>query len=777
LPKRIQRILQYPYLPIILGPVLLFSPVFLTGKALFWGTPSTQFIPWWDFAWETLLGGHLPLWNPWVGMGAPLAANYQSALFYPPYWLHLLVYAMGGVSWMAWSITLLVVFHLCWGGIGIARLLEEIGVDKLGQTISGLAFALSGYMVARAGFLSINATSAWLPWVLLYSKQLVDKKPKAILKTGLAIGMMMLAGHAQTAWYVILLGGTWIVYWGLQTAENSNPFRNGLAAAGKYMTAGLLGFGISAVQLIPTFEYLLQSRRSVEYGFAEAMTYSFWPWRFFGLFVPNLFGSPASGNYWGYGNYWEDAIYIGMLPIILALGVILGLVKKTQNKDHNQSLVKLLIVITGVGFIFALGKNTPVFPFLYRYIPSFDLFQAPARFSIWAEFSLVVLAGIGADRLKPPAGKKLYWNRLSVAGCAAISISAGAAWYFLQDIKTTFITSIGLAGLWGLCSALLLLFQPKKGTQAGLTFWRYGLILFVGIDLMIAGWGLNPAIDRSFYVVDRSSKTDNRYIMPLDDEYAIKIEKFFRFDTFDPDLEWKLLYDYLLPNMAMLRRIEIVNNFDPITPSRYQNWMEYLERLDFTDSDVWANDQSVNLMALGGLSLLQPDGTVMVNILKKDPIDRVKLLSCPRYFQDEDQILSLVYSGEVDLSKEVILIGTQDSQAEFCADQTGGDYRILEERPGYLKLSADLPGGGWVFWSQSWYPGWVIKIDENNIGSSLKSNYLFQAAEIPPGAHQVEFSYSPFSFKLGAALTAVALLIAGWGLISGKKTDLKRSFL
>ena len=67
--------------------LILLSPVLFTGKALFWGTSAAQFISWWKWAFDTILSGHLPLWNPLVGMGAPLIANYQSALFYPPNWL------------------------------------------------------------------------------------------------------------------------------------------------------------------------------------------------------------------------------------------------------------------------------------------------------------------------------------------------------------------------------------------------------------------------------------------------------------------------------------------------------------------------------------------------------------------------------------------------------------------------------------------------------------------------------------------------------------------
>ena len=79
--KQIKRL---PWILVTLGPLILFGPMLIRGEALFWGTPLLQFVPWRQFALNSIRQGHLPLWNPMLGMGAPLLANYQSALLYPP---------------------------------------------------------------------------------------------------------------------------------------------------------------------------------------------------------------------------------------------------------------------------------------------------------------------------------------------------------------------------------------------------------------------------------------------------------------------------------------------------------------------------------------------------------------------------------------------------------------------------------------------------------------------------------------------------------------------
>ncbi len=194
---------QWPVLLVLLGPLALFGPMLVRGEALFWGTPLLQFVPWREYALELLRQGGLPLWNPLLGMGAPLLANYQSALLYPPNFLLAFVD-------VAWGHGLLVLLHLAWAGWGMVLLTRELGLPRMSQALAGIAFSLSGYLVARSGFLSINATAAWLPWLILAVERLVTqcrerRVPRVLPWLAIVLALQWLAGHAQTAWYALLL--------------------------------------------------------------------------------------------------------------------------------------------------------------------------------------------------------------------------------------------------------------------------------------------------------------------------------------------------------------------------------------------------------------------------------------------------------------------------------------------------------------------------------------------------------------------------------------------
>ncbi len=635
--KKIRNLFPLPLLPIICAPAALFVPMLITGKVLFWGTPALQFIPWRAFGWEEIIrSGQMPLWNPLVGMGAPLAANYQSAFFYPPNWIEGLFWYLGGVSWQAWAATLLVMLHLIWAGIGASLLLRRLGAGILGQTIAGMAFGCSGYLVARAGFLSINAAVAWLPWILLGTWSVVVHPANRRTFVGLIVvlAMQLLAGHAQTVWYSYLLAGMWAGFWGwLQATNIAGQAYAGSIDSGKQKVFGkifaawvrlglaiTLAVGLASIQLLPTAEYLMQSQRSAAVDYELAMTYSFWPWRILGLFAPNLFGNPAHGDYWGYANFWEDAVYIGFLPALLALSVLLRPARGSNLRDSlsaddrwidrpfkfpelRRRFVKFAWLVLLAGLLLALGRNTPVFPWLYRHVPTFSLFQAPARFLIWVEICLVLLAAIGADRWRRPEKRALYWTRLATASGFAVTLGAGITWYLMNEAKTlpeialSAIGATALAGFWGLSAGALSLLAPPLGTpwkdlyrSRGQRLWLWGVIGIVALDLVVAGWGLNPGVDLSFYshkpatLPEVVEKLDGgRLYLPEEAERELKFDRFLRFDTFFPGEDWQAMRAALLPNLNMLDQVASVNNFDPLISGRYDRWMEFSGTGKFKD--------------------------------------------------------------------------------------------------------------------------------------------------------------------------------------------------
>ncbi|MGH2621850.1 MAG: YfhO family protein [Anaerolineales bacterium] len=723
-----------PWLPLVGGPALTFGPALIQGRALFWGAPLLQFTPWRTAAKQMLLSGHFPLWNPWLGLGAPLLANYQSALLYPPNWILMFLD-------VAWGQTLLVMLHLIWAGAGMAVLIRRLGFGRFAQTMAGLCFGMSGYLVARSGFLSINAAAAWLPWVIVAAERALNGRRLAgIALLGLALGMQWLAGHAQTAAYTWVFCAAWMGYRGWMQACGSGLSK---AIIGLGLSSAL-AFGLAAVQLIPTLEYLGQSDRSAGLDPEFALNYSFWPWRLLGLVAPDLFGNPRSGNFWGYGNYWEDHLYLGSLPILLAVGALIS-----RGGDRMK---RFLLAAGGVAFVLALGKNTPLFPWLFRSVPAFALFQAPTRWNLLLVFSLAMLAGIGADAWQAASGRRLYWLRLGAAGAAAAVVAGALGGRLLPGIEPSFSPAILLGSVGLLITAILALTRRNPQSPA----WTTAALGFVMLDLVFAARGLNPTLPLASINTPSSLRerigAEHRVYMEDTLEQFVKFELAFRFDTFQPEIEWSEVREVGLPNTTILDGLRSVNNFDPILPARYLAWRQRLDAAAAPIRTALLKQADVGWQAVRtGISF---DYAPVVGPARAWVVPQSEWVS-----SSTAALLKTSASG-FDPRQTVVLEGAMP------AADGGGSGQILalnEVGPNRVELSVSAPQGGWLVLADSWFPGWAARIDAEP-AEIFAANGLLRAVWLAPGDHSVLFSYLPSSVVVGLAISALAWPVA-FGLL------------
>jgi len=175
-----------------------------------------------------------------------------------------------------------------------------------------------------------------------------------------------------------------------------------------------------------------------------------------------------------------------------------------------------------------------VFTFLYKYVPTFNMFQAPTRFMILAEFCLCLLTGIGLERIKPPEGRKLYWARLGTMAAAAIAIGAVITLLLFPQIKSTLIRGTASFGVILVACGLLILFQPRKDNKK--VIWEGLLILLVAADLLAAHWNFNPITDKSLFMLDagESESMCRRIYMSESNEYVVKYGWFSTLKPFSP---------------------------------------------------------------------------------------------------------------------------------------------------------------------------------------------------------------------------------------------------
>ncbi len=91
-----------------------------------------------------------------------------------------------------------------------------------------------------------------------------------------------------------------------------------------------------------------------------------------------------------------------------------------------------------------------------------------------------------------------------------------------------------------------------------------------------------------------------------------------------------------------------------------------------------------------------------------------------------------------------------------------GEAKIVEQSPGRLVVDVQATGG-WLVFTEAWYPGWSARIDGTDV-RVLRANHLVQAVPLPAGSHRVTFEYRstrlPWGFALAVAGGVAALVLA-----------------
>jgi hypothetical protein len=220
--------------------IVFFHRLTLSNRILARGDIYLYFYPYWQAAASALRDGRLPLWNPYLFMGAPLIANSQVGFFYPlnwPLWLFLPIPA---------AATATIALHLIIAASGsyvLARRALNLLPDA--AVVVALLFGLGGYLTAQVEHLNQLQALAWLPWALVvlgtpsdWSTGRSFARRLALLSAFLAL--QLAAGHSQT---VFITGMALFLWWCGAALAQRNNWRQPLSSLGGLVVcqAGMVG--------------------------------------------------------------------------------------------------------------------------------------------------------------------------------------------------------------------------------------------------------------------------------------------------------------------------------------------------------------------------------------------------------------------------------------------------------------------------------------------------------------------------------------------------------
>ncbi len=420
------------------NPALFFSflGVDLSGQLLHgapgWLDPTIALLtqPLGRLSAQDWLHGVVPWWNPYTGIGMPLAAEMQSLSFFLPFVLLLKFWE----GWLWMKIILQII-----SGLAMYALLTELECWRLAAFVPGLLFALNGsfFLVPHA-----MGPIPFLPLLLLG----VERAARAA-RTGqargwglipLALAYSLYAGYPEVAY----IDGLLVACWTLWRLASLPGFR--LRFAGKIALGGGIGLALSLPLIVPFLHYVAQSYLGAHGFLFSIMTLrgSAAPLQVF----PFAYGAPGTTSAI-YIDWAEIGGWFGLPAIILAIAAAL-------RPDGRKGLIYTLL-----GFVaFWQGRiwGFPPAIWLADLIP--DLAQTDAvRFAgVAMEAAVFVMAGLGIDSWLrgAPLSRRAV---LALGGIAAliIALSFRAAspsmlpWYRLDPGALRFSLVISGAELLG----------------------------------------------------------------------------------------------------------------------------------------------------------------------------------------------------------------------------------------------------------------------------------------------------------------------------------------
>jgi hypothetical protein len=728
--------------------------------------------------------GSWPLWNPWVGFGAPLLADATFQLAYPPTWLTM-AFAP------AVQLKIMTVGHCLLASFGAGALARRRGLGWTAAGVAGTAYALSGPFLSAASLFHHYAGAAWLPWLLFALEGLI-RQPGAgsALWLGLVAGAQLLAGSGDMCLAGAILG---IARLGWFLVRERAGHGRLLSLAGSGALAATLALALSALQWLPTAERAREGFRTGQ----DSRTSTYWslhPASLFDLTVPRLvtdlpLSAEARGEMFEGREPLLACLYLGLVPVALA---VLGLALRGR-----------LAAPAGAGFLFfliaALGRHTPVYGLLLG-VPGFGLMRFPQKFLLPAALCLAVMAAAGVAAWGAAWSiPKRRRGRIVAALLllAAASFLAAAGWVTgAADAVTRHLDVSGGGGDVALAirtSALKLARSALLAGALGLLLWRragreragraatVALLGLGALDLVAVGRGVNPLAPRGLLdhrppVVDRLAGEGVRLHATIEGRDCLTAGA--------TPLGWEPTWIAALGFQDTLR---------PPTGARWGLRGSYdgeFTGLGSRWSAPFSRDALGRLGTPGGLRLLQLAGVTHVLRVGTSMVPGLDLLEtraspyvCPlqvwrvpdtlpgayvvrgeRSAADPEATLRILLDPGFAPRSEVVLAAARGRGQ--AASPGADDVRVVSRRLDAIEVEAQLAAAGILVVLEAFEPGWVATVDAAP-AEVLRANGLFRAVRLEAGRHRVRFAYRPRSVAYGAAISAFGLAAAlGLGLLS-----------
>ena len=775
---------------IVLLNLLFFADSLFTDKTFFFRDVSFFHYPLKRLVTEAYARGEWPLWNPYIQLGQPLLANPNSMALYPTQILFQILS-------FETAFELHFILHCILAGIATFFLGRKLGLSAFSAFLSAVIYNYSGVTLSFVNLFNILPVVAYLPLLTLLLLQLLEKVTFARLAvSSLVFGFFFLLLEPLSSIAIgLFIGGFLGAYLYFSGKVGSARIR----PLGWVLLVSLSGVLLASIQILPTLELIQHSGRRSGLDFEMVAGWSMHPIMLLQLAMPRIFGDffrLTQSSSWA-SLFFENrepyllSCYLGMFPLLLAVFAICN--------SRVRWMTRALTMLLGIALILAIGKYSPVYPWLFHHCPLVRYGRYPVKYLLVSNFCISLLAGIGIDRICEMRNeysiRQLFRKRGFIAFCLiAVIIVVTAAgvmsfleWHnvkrgtdgteyfqFFAQGKELQLSKLILASSvqhlriqLGLFAVVLVLAWTRKIRWQ---FMQMATVLVVLFDLSTSNFWINPVIRDELY----ETAPVAAYL-----QEKMKQEGLFRiYSLGNPEAEkdplmllghsdsiaWQFFY-------RKLTLAQFLSAKDHIQYSVFQpvDRLETLPSQAINGELSKADSTEEKLSLLAGLNVgyvlavhhidskqVALDSEFEVN--SPQPLRLYKVLNkLPRAFlvdSDRSQSDALPY-------REYLSIPVQSPSGKKSNQETRqhsqGEVKILNYSPNRVEMEAATDQKRILVLVDSYYPDWKATVDGKAV-PVIAANYVYKALELPVGQHRISVYYEPKSFNRGFYLTFGTIL-------------------
>ena len=713
--------------------------------------------------------GKTPLWNSNLFSGMP---GYMISVGNRVPSVKILLKPL--ILLLGWEVTFLLL-----AGIGMYLLLIRLKLDKASALIGAFSFVFTTGLLGmlEAGHNTKIRTVAYIPWAFLTVEYLFRKRTLfSFALVALTFSLQLRENHPQIVYYTWMMLG---IYWLFQAyyLGKEGDRRAALVTGLLFVGAIVVSLAAVAQPYLSNYEYSKFTIRGGS-GLSEgyATSWSFHPAEILTFLVPNFFGG-VSPYYWGWMPFTSSSVYMGLIPLLLA---VVGLV---YNRTRT---VWFMMIFSIVVLLLSFGRHLgPLSGLLLKVLPYYNRFRAPSMILIMLAFSVSVMGAYGVDFLLKRIMENREENRgkpgpevlkrvllyaiLGLCGLLLLSFlikdSLSSILPFLKDGDAQRYDAANLAGLkqqrvdllfkdWirmaiFAVAALGLILMAVRG-RIGRNLLKVGLLGLVVVDL----W----TVDLRFFGNLEKPRQIDRQVF---DEN--QTDRFLFGDTSLFRILPLPLGQQMFGNNRWAYHHQSIGGYHAAKLRNYQDIVEHCLPRGW-NPDFRINMNIVNMLNAKYLVVpgRLPEGRLRpvnydktngyITYLNPDALPRAFFADSLEVIGSREEVFRRLNSADFDPGRSAILARDPGSEIARAAHR---EVSVDEYDLQRIVLSAETDAPSLLVLSEIYYPaGWRAYVDDEEV-EIHRANWILRSVFVPEGRHAIRFVFAPKTFTLGIWITAL----------------------